>query len=147
MTLPTIIWRHRRENLKKCSLKGLEGRGDLVFLTYPIDPLPDLSNYLLLKVGAPPLSIDDAHRGLFIIDGTWKLAAVMERGCPPMETRSLPGNFRTAYPRRQTECLDPEKGLASVEALYLAHLILQRSVEGLLDRYYWKDQFLAAKSS
>ena len=147
MTLPTIIWRHRRENLKKCSLRGLEGRGDLVFLTYPIDPLPDLSNYLLLKVGAPPLSIDDAHRGLFIIDGTWKLAAVMERGCPPMETRSLPGNFRTAYPRRQTECLDPEKGLASVEALYLAHLILQRSVEGLLDRYYWKDLFLAAKSS
>ena len=147
MTLPTIILRHRRENLKKCSLQGLENRSDLIFLTYPIDLLPDLSNYLLLKVGAPPLSSLDANRGLFIIDGTWKLAAVMERQCPRIETRSLPGNFQTAYPRRQTECIDPEKGLASVEALYLAHLILERNVEGLLDHYHWKNQFLKNAST
>ena len=146
MTLPTIILRHRRENLKKCSLRGLEGRSDLIFLTYPIDPLPDLSNYLLLKVGAPPLTIDDADRGLFIIDGTWRLAALMERQCN-MESRSLPGRARTAYPRRQTDCPDPEKGLASVEALYLAHLILRRDVDGLLDHYYWKNQFLASATS
>ena len=140
-TPPTIIWRHRRENLKKCSLHGLESRSDLIFLTYPKDPLPDLSKYILLKVGAPPLTKDDVGHGIFIIDGTWKLAALMERQCPPLASRSLPDCFRTAYPRRQTECLDPEKGLASVEALFLAYLILQRPVDGLLDHYYWKDQF------
>jgi pre-rRNA-processing protein TSR3 len=142
MTPPTLILRHRRENLKKCSLSGLESRGDLCFLTYPKDALPDLTGYVLLKVGAPPLSLNDAEKGIFIIDATWHLAALMERQCPLLEARSLPAYFRTAYPRRQTGCLDPDAGLASVEALYLAHWILERPVDGLLDHYYWKTEFL-----
>lgn len=138
----TLLMRHRRENLKKCSLFGLEGRSDLHFLTYPKDPWPDLSSYLLLKVGAPTLTFADKEWGILILDGTWRLASLMERQCPPIETRSLPWQFCTAYPRRQTECPDPQKGLASVEALYLAHWILGRSVKGLLDRYFWKKKFL-----
>jgi pre-rRNA-processing protein TSR3 len=142
MTLPTIILRHRRENLKKCSLRGLEKRPDIRFFTYPRDSLPDLASYILLAVDAPPLTDADADFGIFIIDGTWKLASLMQRQCPPMQARSLPNHFRTAYPRRQTECPDPEKGLASVEALYLAHMILKRPFAGLLDGYYWKQSFL-----
>ena len=138
----TIILRHRRENLRKCSLTGLENRPELLFLTYPVDPLPDLTGYLLLKVGAPPLSIEDANRGLFLIDGTWRLALQMEKQSPKLEARSLPPGIRTAYPRKQTHCPDPEAGLSSVEALYLAHLILGRPTEGLLDHYHWKEQFL-----
>ncbi len=139
---PTIILRHRRENLNKCSLRGLEGRHDLAFYTYPKDPLPDCSHYLLLKVGAPPLSKADHNRGLFLIDGTWRLAQVMEKQLPwKLEERSLPIGYRTAYPRRQTDCPDPSSGLSSVEALYLAHLFLGHSVEGLLDHYYWKQSF------
>ena len=141
---PTVILRHRRENLKKCSLRGLETRSDLLFYTYPVDPIPDLSGYLLLKVGARPLSEEDAERGLFLIDGTWRLALVMEKQLPwKLEARSLPPGFRTAYPRRQTECPDPEAGLASVEALYLAHLLAGKSTEGLLDHYHWKELFLS----
>lgn len=140
---PTVIYRHRRENLKKCSLRGLEGRSDLRFFTYPVDLLPDLSHYLLLKVGAPPLTKADADRGLFLIDGTWRLAQVMEKQLPfKMETRSLPEGFHTSYPRRQTDCPNPEQGLSSVEALYLAHLLLGRPTEGLLDHYHWKEPFL-----
>lgn len=140
---PTVIYRHRRENLKKCSLRGLEGRPDLRFFTYPIDPLPDLSHYLLLKVGAPPLTMADAERGLFLIDGTWRLAQIMEKQIPfSMQTRSLPTGFRTSYPRRQTDCPNPEQGLSSLEALYLAHLLLGRPTEGLLDHYHWKEAFL-----
>ncbi len=142
MTLPTIILRHRRENLKKCSLRGLEGRSDLRFLTYPKDPLPDLSYYCLLAVGAPPLTKEDGNRGIFLIDATWRLAERIKKQCPPMEMRSLPAGCRTAYPRRQTDCEDPEKGLASIEALYLAHLIVGKSVSGLLDAYHWKEEFL-----
>lgn len=141
--MKTVILRHKRENLKKCSLAGLEGRSDFAFYTYPLDPLPDLSGYLLLKVGALPLTKSDANRGLLLIDGTWRLAQVMEKNLGrQLEERSLPGNFKTAYPRRQTECPNPEEGLASIEALYLAFLLLGRDGEGLLDRYYWKERFL-----
>lgn len=140
--MKTLILRHRRENLKKCSLRGLEKREDLSFYTYPKDPLPDLSNYILLKVGAPPLTLKDREKGILLIDGTWKLAQVMEKQLPlEIETRSLPP-FKTAYPRRQTDCPNPELGLASIEALYIAHLILDFSTKNLLDSYYWKDQFI-----
>ena len=138
-----IILRHRRENLKKCSLTGLEGREGLAFFTYPEDTLPDLTGALLLKVGAPPLSIEDKDRPLLLIDGTWRLAAVMEKQLPmKLEERSLPPGWKTAYPRRQTDCPDPEAGLSSLEALYIACLILKRPTEGLLDHYHWKDLFL-----
>jgi pre-rRNA-processing protein TSR3 len=141
--MKTVILRHRRENLKKCSLRGLETRPDLAFYTYPVDTLPDYSNFLLLKVGAPPLTLADRERGLFLIDGTWRLAEVMEKQLPwNMEARSLPPGYRTAYPRRQTGCPDPESGLSSIEALYIAHLLLERSTENLLATYHWKNLFL-----
>lgn len=140
---PTLILRHARENLKKCSLSGLEGRDGLCFYTYPRDPLPDITGYLLLKVGAEPLTASDAQRGLLLIDGTWALAQVMEKQLPRiLEARSLPSRYRTAYPRRQTHCPNPEAGLSSVEALFLSARILGRSAEGFLDFYYWKDRFL-----
>ncbi len=143
--MSTLIWRHRRENLKKCSLKGLESRPDLRFITYPTDPLPDLSRCLVLQLGAPPLTLQDAQSDILLIDGTWRLAQVMLKQLPPfLEARSLPGNYLTAYPRRQTDCPDPRLGLASIEALYIAHLILGRSTENLLDGYHWQKQFLYA---
>lgn len=140
----TIILRHRRENLNKCSLKGLEERSDLAFYTYPVDPLPNLENYLLLKVGAPPITEADAEKGLLLIDGTWRLAAVMEKQLPlKLEERSLPpGTWKTAYPRRQTDCPDPDAGLSSIEALFLVYRFFGRPTEGLLDRYHWKELFL-----
>lgn len=141
--MKTVILRHRRENLKKCSLSGLERRPDLVFHTYPTDPLPDYSHYLLLKVGAPPLTHKDRGRGLFLIDGTWRLAQIMEKNLPwKLEARSLPICYKTAYPRRQTNCPNPEAGLASVEALYIAHQILGLSTENLLNHYHWKEIFI-----
>lgn len=138
-----FILRHKRENLKKCSLSGLEKREGLIFSTYPTDPWPDLSSSLILKVGAPPLTKADAKRPLVLIDGTWRLAQIMEKQLPcQLEARSLPEGWKTAYPRRQTDCPDPEAGLASIEALYVACLILGKSTDGLLDGYYWKDLFL-----
>ncbi len=144
---PIYILRHRRENLKKCSLTGLETREGLIFSTYPLDPWPDLTGCLVLKVGAPTLTKADAERPLLLIDGTWRLAQIMESQIPhKLEERSLPSGWRTAYPRRQTDCPDPEAGLASIEALYVACLILGKPTEGLLDRYYWKDAFLEKNS-
>lgn len=146
-SLPTILFRHRRENKHKCSLRGLETHPSLRFFIYPRDPWPDLSSYILLSMNAPLLSQEDAHHGLLLLDGTWRRAASMEENCPAIERRSLPSDLRTAYPRRQTDCPDPELGLATVEALYIAHCLLHRSLEGLLDHYYWKDEFLRLNAS
>jgi pre-rRNA-processing protein TSR3 len=144
---PTVILRHQRENLNKCSLRGLESREDLIFLTYPKSPLPDLSHYCLLTIGAPLLTESDRDFGLFLIDGTWRHAKTMAKIVPPeIRQRSLP-LLKTAYPRRQDDCPDPNQGLASVEALYVAYQILGRKAEGLLDHYYWKDQFLENSQS
>lgn len=140
----TYVLRHRRENLKKCSLRGLESREDFCFLKYPKDTIPPLQNYIVLAMNAPPLEPSDAQHGLFLIDATWRYADTMlnfVQKSHPMEMRSIPPGFKTAYPRRQDDCPDPESGLASIEALYIAYSILGRDTSGLLDNYYWKDEF------
>lgn len=142
----TIVLRHRRENLKKCSLRGLEGRPDIHFYTYPKEPLPPLADYIVLALNAPLLTCEDSSRGLLLIDATWRYAETMthyvKQTQAELHWRSLPKTLKTAYPRRQEDCEDPERGLASVEALYAAYVLLGRDSSGLLDNYYWKDQFL-----
>ncbi len=141
----TIILRHRKENLRKCSLRGLEERKDLLFLRYPLlEPL-HICNYLLLTLEGPILSEKDKDLGIFLVDGTWKYAAAMIRSLPidlQKNTRSLPKGIKTAYPRRQTHCSDPDCGLASIEALYAAYVITKKDPKGLLDLYHWKNEFL-----
>ncbi len=150
---PTIIWRHRKENLKKCSLSGLERRSDLLFFTYPRHSLPDMHGYVVLDLDrdCPILSVDDCSRGLFILDATWRYAGAMSKAAEPFlegtVKRSLPKTLRTAYPRRQEDCPDPGRGLASVEALFASYSILGRDTTGLLDHYYWKESFLAINGS
>lgn len=150
MLLPTVIIRHRKENLKKCSLHGLEDRTDLHFLTYPLVSLPQLENYCLLSFDGPLLSKEDHHSGLVILDGTWRYAKKMEENLPILATlpkRSLPMFIKTAYPRKQADCANPERGLASIEAIFVAHLLLGHNVEGLLENYYWKKEFLSGLCS
>ena len=141
----TYILRHRLENLKKCSLRGLEGRPDLIFLTYPTSKLPPLNNMCILSLDGPPLSAADESKEILLLDATWRYAAKMAQIIDPAyfhNFRSIPSHFFTSYPRKQTECQDPKRGLASIEALYLAYYILGRPTTGLLDNYYWKTQFL-----
>lgn len=140
----TVVWRHRKENLKKCSLSGLEKRSDFQFFTYPGE-LPNLSNYILLTLDGPPLTSEDASCGLFIVDATWRYADIMLKRLESKEQfhqRSIPSCYRTAYPRHQTGCVDPIRGLASIEAIYVAYYLLGRDPSGLLDNYYWKESFL-----
>lgn len=142
---PTIVLRHRKENLKKCSLRGLEDRNDFVFYTYPRDKVQGFDGYILLDMDAEPLTEADADRGLFILDGTWRYAEKMYENTPGLDglvRRSIPKHYVTAYPRKQEDCPDPSRGLASVEAIYIAYHLMGRSTEGLLDHYYWKDKFL-----
>lgn len=144
-SFPTIVLRHRRENLQKCSLRGLESRPDFRFFKYPCDTLPDLSGYIMLAMNEPPLTIADADKGIFLLDATWRYAEKMLQFVDKhavVERRGIPSGYRTAYPRRQDDCPAPEAGLASVEALYIAYAILGRDTSGLLDTYHWRNEFL-----
>jgi pre-rRNA-processing protein TSR3 len=48
----------------------------------------------------------------------------------------------TAYPRASKLSADPEGGLATIEAVFAALRMLDRSTAGLLDEYRWRDEFL-----
>jgi pre-rRNA-processing protein TSR3 len=138
---PTVIVRHSRENPRKCSVLPLRGRPDLVFLPYPVRERPPLDSYVRLAADGPPLSIADTALGLLLLDGSWRWAASMTRDFVDVPPRSLHG-WRTAYPRTSKLGTDPDNGLASVEALFIAYHILGRPTAGLLDHYRWSAEFL-----
>jgi pre-rRNA-processing protein TSR3 len=138
---PTIVVRNPRENPRKCTILPLKGRDDVLFLTYPVKQPLVLDSYVRLAAEGPELSPDDSSRGLLLLDGSWRWAGVMGRGFVDVPPRSLRGHV-TAYPRRSKRGTDPDNGLASVEALFLAYYVLGRPTTGLLDHYRWADQFL-----
>ncbi|MDR3624431.1 MAG: hypothetical protein P4L16_04740 [Chlamydiales bacterium] len=150
LELPTIIFRHKRENLKKCSLRGLEKRSDFLFFSYPLETLPNLEHYIILTLNAPILTEKESSFGLCLIDATWRYAAQMNTQLD-LDTkflcRSLPPELRTAYPRKQTDCPNPETGLASIEAIFAAYTILKRDTQGLLENYYWAKSFFELNHS
>lgn len=141
--LPTIIVRHPKENPRKCSILPLKGRPDLQFYTFPVSTLGNLQDYVRLAAEGPPLSESDRDKGILLLDGSWRWAEQMERAFSHVPPRSLTG-FQTAYPRVSKQGTDPDNGLASVEALYVAHRLLGRPTEGLLDHYHWREEFLTA---
>ncbi len=144
---PTLIIRHYKENKKKCTLEPLTLQKKFHFFSYPKKvELPDLSSYFVLAIeGETPLSKEDQDKGLILLDGTWKYANQMYEKLfkgKSVPIRTLPSYVQTAYPRKQTHCPNPEEGLASIEALYIAYLKLGWPTEGLLDHYHFKDSFL-----
>jgi pre-rRNA-processing protein TSR3 len=149
-TLPTIIVRHRKENKKKCSLRGIQGKKGFQFLSYPNTTLPQVDHYLLLDLDGPELTLADRDCGLILIDATWRYSERMLRTLEPqlknVQRRSLPAYLRTAYPRRQEDCSDSQRGLASIEALYAAYQILDRPCDDILTNYHWKINFMTANN-
>ncbi|HKI30336.1 MAG TPA: hypothetical protein VKA46_00495 [Gemmataceae bacterium] len=142
---PTIIVRHPRENPRKCSILPLRGRSDLVFLTYPVKEPPPLDGYVRLAADGPELAAADVAKGILLLDGSWRWADSMTRTFLDVPARSLHG-WKTAYPRVSKLGTDPDNGLASVEALFVAYHLLGRPTNGLLDHYRWAEEFLRLNS-
>ena len=140
---PTVIVRHPAENPHKCSVWPLRGRADLIFLGYPVAVRPDLRGYVRLAADGPPLGAADQGAGILLLDGSWRRADAMTRDFEDVEPRSLSG-WKTAYPRVSKLGTDPENGLASIEALFIAYHLLGLPTRGLLDHYRWAEGFLAA---
>ena len=139
--MPTIIVRHRKENRKKCTLTAFENHPNFSFLSYPLKPIM-IQNAILLSLEGKELSRADQNKSLVILDGLWRYISKMEKAIYSIEKRTLPQGFQTAYPRRQNDCIDPLRGLASIEALYIAYTILGKDKQGLLDHYHFKEAFL-----
>ncbi len=139
----TVIIVHPRENRKKCSVEPLRGRAGFQFETFRGTSTIELpaQQYVRLGIGGPVLSPADAHLGLLVLDGTWRWAEAMEAQYQHIPVRSLPP-WKTAYPRVSKVFEDPDTGLATIEALWLAYWCLGRDTTGLLDQYRWGAQFL-----
>ena len=141
----TILVVHAKERRSKCSLEPLRNRPGFVFWTFPGQDDQPLDQYVRLGMGGPLIGPYDAHQGLLILDGTWRLVAKMEPDYTKLPVRSLPP-LQTAYPRHSKTFDDPDHGLASIEALFAAYHLMGRPTDGLLDHYRWANQFLAANS-
>jgi pre-rRNA-processing protein TSR3 len=138
---PTIIVVHAKEKRRKCSVNPLRGKQGFCFWKYPLtDPKP-LDHYVRLGFGGPLLSEADQDRGLLVLDATWRLVDGMERTFENVPIRSLPAS-KTAYPRLSKMHENPQEGLATIEAIYIALRLLGRDTQHLLDDYPWADEFL-----
>lgn len=139
---PVSIIRHPKERRSKCSLTPLEGRPDLSFYRARLGWSFDMTGFTVLALGAPEMSEADAGRPILLLDSTWRLLPQVE-ACLYGEgvRRTLPG-IPTAYPRISKIAQDPMGGLASVEALYLAKLLVGERDDSLLASYYWREGFM-----
>lgn len=146
MPIPVTVIRHYKEKIRKCSLRHLHARSDVTFLKYRPEKFSfDATGYILLTVDAEELSISDAtaNTKILLLDSIWRYLPAMNRALfgNPIRRR-LPGNIKTAYPRTSKISEDPDNGLASVEALYLAKKILGDDDLTILENYEWKEIFL-----
>jgi len=138
---PTIIVVHPKERKSKCSVQPLRKRDDFIFWKFPRKEPEKLTTYVRLGMEGPEISRDDADRGLLVLDGTWRLAEKMEGDYEELPVRSLPV-WETAYPRVSKQFDDPGAGLATIEAIFIAYHLMGYDTTGLLDEYYWADDFL-----
>jgi pre-rRNA-processing protein TSR3 len=138
---PTIIVVHQKERRSKCTVEPLRGHQGFELVKFPLKSPLRLQGYVRLGLGGKLLSAEDREAGLLVLDATWRLAAKMEAEFADIPVRSLPA-WKTAYPRVSKLTADPEQGLATIEAIYLAYHLLGRTTAGLLDQYRWKEEFL-----
>lgn len=122
-------------------MEPLRSNPDFRFWTFPERGAESLEGYVRLGIGGPLISEADEAAGLLVLDGTWRLAQRMEPFFSEIPVRSLP-MWQTAYPRVSKVFEDPVVGLATIEAIYAAYVGMRRNTTGLLDQYYWADQFL-----
>ena len=150
-----VIVQDHKENRRKCTLTPLVGREGITFLClgHPKRQAFELEvpGGILLHIDGPPLRRADAtilgNGKVLLVDSTWaRVPKVLKRlkvaSGMRLERRSLPRELVTAYPRRSKLNRDPDEGLASVEALFLAAAILGEPEPDLLRHYRWSGEFL-----
>lgn len=145
----------KRENKKQCTIHPLRERPDfhLRYFDTGTELLPPLAGDVLLHVDGEPLDEFARRRPevgrIATIDCTWKrLGPVLKRLPLPLPALvKIPASFVTAYPRRsKIPGLDPDGGLATIEALFIAAAFFGVWDETLLEKFHFKKEFLALNS-
>lgn len=147
MPLQYEILMDRKENPRKCTIHPLRERPDFHVRYFGSRPtIARFETDCLLHIDGEDLSKIDHHdiHSLGLIDCTWKkVPGCLQRLEKPFPRLvRIPEGFVTAYPRRNAEGKDPEAGLATIEALFIAAAFLGTWDETLLDKYYFKEAFL-----
>jgi len=137
-----LILRDPRESKAKCSLTPLRGLSDVRFVDYHHERRLAAGERILLHPEGELFSEADRGLDLLLIDCSWrrvdKLLATVDG---TLHARRLP-ELVTAYPRKSKVFEDPACGLASVEALYAACLLMGEERAEFLEEYRWKEEFL-----
>jgi pre-rRNA-processing protein TSR3 len=142
--LDVLILRDPRESRQKCSLTPIAGMSGFRIVEHRKGRRLDAGERTLLSPDGEELTSADRGRGLFLIDCAWrKVGSLLATVDGTLHARRLPP-LVSAYPRRSKNFPDPSDGLASIEALFAATLILGEPRPELLEGYRWRAEFLAA---
>ena len=137
-----LILRDSRESHAKCSLTPLRNLPGIRFAAWRREQRLSAEGRILLCPEGELLTRADRGRDLLLIDCSWRRLPMLNRSLEGETLRRRLPELVTAYPRKSKTYDDPVGGLASIEALYAATVILGEPMIELLDSYYWRDQFL-----
>ena len=138
-----LVVRDPRESKAKCSLTPLRGLPELRFVDHATERRVDAGPRTLLHPEGEELKTADAGRDLLLVDCSWRrVDSLLANVRGELVPRRLPA-LVTAYPRRSKTFQDPDQGLASVEALFAASVILGEPRPEWLAAYRWREEFLA----
>lgn len=147
MSLDILIFRDPRESKKKCSLTPLRGKDGVVFVNYHPDRRVNADKRILLDPEGEPFTSADAGLPIFLIDCSWRRVRTLGPRVDGQVIRRRLPELETAYPRVSRTFEDPSTGLASIEALFVASLLVGFPEIALLAEYRWRDEFLAKNSA
>lgn len=146
--LDVLILRDPRESPKKCSLIPLRGTPGVEFVAYDGAQTLDAEGRVLLDPEGDLISESDRGLPLLVLDSSWRRLPKLAKTITGEPVRRRLPKLITAYPRRSKGFEDPSEGLASVEALYAALVLLgHEDIDYLLDDYLWKQEFLEANAA
>ncbi len=134
------------ETANKCTIMPLKYRED--FRIIPVSSTPTFVADLLLHPEGKPLSnlnlVQIKVERLGAIDCVWRRLAPILATIEPIEPLlvSIPPGFLTAYPRVSRKDFDPQGGLATIEAIFIAAAFLGTWDLSLLREYFFAEEFL-----
>ncbi|MBI3818373.1 MAG: hypothetical protein HY286_06765 [Planctomycetes bacterium] len=138
-----LIIRDARESTRKCSIAAIQGMPNITFRGWRRDHTIALPPHVLLCPGAPPLASEDGGLPLLLVDSSWRhLPQLMRDVRGTFALRSIPAGFASAYPRKSRVFNDPDDGLATVEALFIALAVLGEWRDDILEHYHFKSEFM-----
>lgn len=137
----------KNESPNKCTILPLAYRTDFLILRPGRGEIiaPLTGDLLLHPDGELFNEMSDAGiTRLSVIDSNWKwlphLLGRVERPLPKLAR--IPPGFETAYPRKSKIYSDPDGGLATIEAIFIAAAFLGHWDETLFDKYHFGPAFL-----